>query len=254
MQFSSSNTNWIWGMKSGSSLDTDSQSAGISEHDHNGYGTVAFDSTAQGGTGANPFLAAGSTDGACSSAVTSATASSTAGSATTTSNSGFSSTDSSSPTITGEGPAQTGESGQIKRDLEAKSLLIARGLAARGLTAEAIVKRATTTCTTSGSSGTLGTSNSGTANSGTSSGVTTGSSSVSRSSLVTIHGILAGFIFTLLFPFGGIMIRILSFKSLLWAHGILQIIGYIGYIVAMGLGIYIATHPSFVSRLSHIYV
>jgi hypothetical protein len=120
-------------------------------------------------------------------------------------------------------------------------------VALKEFTAEEIMKSATTDCSTSSilvTSGALTT-----LSSGTSSGVTTGSVGVSKSTLVTIHGILAGFIFALLFTFRGVMIRMLSFKSFLWAHGILQIIEYIDYLIVMGLEVYIALHLSFVRSL-----
>lgn len=248
MNFSSASTDWIWGYKTGSPLNTDSQSASISQHDKRGYGSVTFDSTAQGGTGANPFLSSGAAASACSLSVTGAASSSTISNvaATTTLSSELSATASSASTQTGqEHPDQTPDDSKAKRSMEAEFFLVARGLAAQGLTAEAIIKRAITDCLTSigpvtGSSGS-------TSNTGTSSGVATGSKGASTGSLITVHGILAGFIFTVLFPFGGIMIRLLSFTSLPWAHGVLQITGYIGYIISMGLGVYIATQSSFVS-------
>jgi hypothetical protein len=56
MSFSSSKTTWIHAYKTGSSLDTDSQSATIQQHSQNGMGTFSFDASAQGGTDSNPFL------------------------------------------------------------------------------------------------------------------------------------------------------------------------------------------------------
>lgn len=244
MTFSSSSTDWIWAYKTGSPLNTDSQSASISQHDNRGYGSVKFDSTAQGDLGTNPFLSIGAAASACSSsaAVAATPSASTMGLTPTTSSSGSAAMDSSAPTQTGYyRPHDTGEVNKAKRSIEAKAFLIARELATHGLTAEAIVKRVPTDCVSAIGPVTAP---------GRSSGVTTGSKGVSTGSLITIHGILAGFIFTVLFPFGGIMIRLLGFQGLLWAHGILQIVGYIGYIVSMGLGAYTATRPYFVNALT----
>jgi hypothetical protein len=155
MTFSSSSTSWIYAYKSGSSLNTDSQSASITQHAQNGYGTFEFDSTAQGGTDSNPFL-------------------------------------------------------------------------------------------TSSDSTTNTTSSSDT----TSSTISASSSGSNRNRLITIHAALACVAFVIVFPFGGIMIRALSFPGLLWAHGILQILGYLMYIGAVGLGVYIAKNPNSVSSFS----
>lgn len=65
--------------------------------------------------------------------------------------------------------------------------------------------------------------------------------------MLVAHAVLACLAFGLVFPLGGIMIHIMSFKSLLWTHGILQVFGFITYSIAFGFGLQIALHPNSVS-------
>lgn len=60
--------------------------------------------------------------------------------------------------------------------------------------------------------------------------------------MVAAHAIMATMAFGLVFPSGGILIRIASFPKLWLAHGILQLFGYILYIAAFALGVYMASH------------
>ncbi|KAF2717471.1 iron reductase domain protein [Polychaeton citri CBS 116435] len=55
------------------------------------------------------------------------------------------------------------------------------------------------------------------------------------------HGVLASLAFVLLFPIGGILIRVASFTGCIWVHAAIQAIAYLIYIAAFGLGIYMAT-------------
>jgi hypothetical protein len=52
------------------------------------------------------------------------------------------------------------------------------------------------------------------------------------------HGALAGLAFIAILPLGAILVRLTSLGA--WIHGGLQIVGYIIFIAAAGLGIYIA--------------
>jgi hypothetical protein len=54
----------------------------------------------------------------------------------------------------------------------------------------------------------------------------------------TAHGALAGLVFIAILPLGAILVRLTSLGA--WIHGGLQIVGYILFIAAAGLGIYIA--------------
>jgi len=60
--------------------------------------------------------------------------------------------------------------------------------------------------------------------------------------ILTAHAVLAALAFVVLFPTGGILIRVASFPGLWIAHGLFQIFAYVVYIAAFGLGIYMATN------------
>ncbi|KAK4506790.1 hypothetical protein PRZ48_000523 [Zasmidium cellare] len=63
--------------------------------------------------------------------------------------------------------------------------------------------------------------------------------------VVTAHAVLACLAFAFLFPVGGIMIRLASFRGVWFVHGIFQIVAYIFYIAAFGLGIYMINSSPF---------
>lgn len=60
--------------------------------------------------------------------------------------------------------------------------------------------------------------------------------------IITAHAICATVAFGILFPSGGIMIRILSFRGLWLVHGLFQILAYVIYIAAFAMGVWMATH------------
>ena len=57
------------------------------------------------------------------------------------------------------------------------------------------------------------------------------------------HGTIMGLAFALFFPIGGIIIRVLSFRGLIWVHAGLQTLTYTLVLAGMGLGVYIARKP-----------
>jgi len=59
---------------------------------------------------------------------------------------------------------------------------------------------------------------------------------------VLAHAILACVAFVFFFPVGGIMIRLASFRGLWLVHGLFQVFGYLLYIAAFALGIYMAAN------------
>lgn len=215
MDLKSSSTEWIWAYQSGGALNTNSQSATISKHDS--YGTLAFDSVAQGGSDVNPFLSANGTDTfihACSSLSSSGSSATTVASSRAHGHgSGNEGSNSDAfPTATVEYKSEATGSLKFKRSSDK-------------FTAEMLVKRATS----SSACGSLDSSSSGVVVGG---GV--------NSDLMAVHGIFAAGVFCIVFPVGGIIIRLLSFTGLLWAHGILQAIGYVVYFCSMALGVYLA--------------
>ena len=56
------------------------------------------------------------------------------------------------------------------------------------------------------------------------------------------------FTFVILFPLGALLIRLASFKSLVWVHAAVQGFGYISAFTGLALGIYIAMVPTFKVR------
>lgn len=57
------------------------------------------------------------------------------------------------------------------------------------------------------------------------------------------HGTIMGLAFALLFPIGGIIIRVLSFRGLIWVHAGLQMLSYTLALAGMGLGVFLALKP-----------
>jgi len=62
----------------------------------------------------------------------------------------------------------------------------------------------------------------------------------SQKMVLALHCIFALVVFCITFPIGGIMIRLMSFRGLLWLHGIWQSVSYIFFIISAGLGICMA--------------
>lgn len=58
--------------------------------------------------------------------------------------------------------------------------------------------------------------------------------------VVTAHAVLACLAFAFLFPVGGIMIRLASFRGVWLVHGLFQMVAYLCYIAAFALGIYVS--------------
>lgn len=69
---------------------------------------------------------------------------------------------------------------------------------------------------------------------------------------VITHGTVMGFAFAFLFPLGAILIRVASFRGLIWVHAAIQSLAYALALAGLGLGIYIAIYPeSQVCQLFH---
>ncbi|KXL48823.1 hypothetical protein M433DRAFT_376390 [Acidomyces richmondensis BFW] len=59
--------------------------------------------------------------------------------------------------------------------------------------------------------------------------------------IVTAHAVLATVAFGLLFPVGGIVVRLASFPGLWWVHGVFQLFGYLLFVAAAVAGLFLAT-------------
>jgi len=62
------------------------------------------------------------------------------------------------------------------------------------------------------------------------------------------HGIIAGLAFVILFPLGAIAIRLFSFPGLVAFHAACQCLGYLFFVVAFGLGVYIANKMKYINQ------
>ncbi len=81
--------------------------------------------------------------------------------------------------------------------------------------------------------------------------ITNDGSSLSESQkhrLVLAHGVLACLAFVAIFPIGGILIRVADFTGLVWIHAALQLVGYLFYIIAFGMGVYLANQLDYMSK------
>ncbi|OQO03710.1 hypothetical protein B0A48_10375 [Cryoendolithus antarcticus] len=62
------------------------------------------------------------------------------------------------------------------------------------------------------------------------------------STIITAHAVLGSLAFVLFFPLGGILIRVASFPKLWLAHAGLQIVAWIFYIIAFGIGVWMTVN------------
>jgi len=167
MDFTDTASSWLWAIKDGSPLDSDSQSAQFTQHDTSGTFNVNLKKAA-GGSSSNPFQT-------------------TSGSTST--------TPSSSSPISSTSGSNSAGSGDDD------------------------------------------------------SGATAGYSSSSPSSTMIIaHGVLMSLAFLILFPFGAMSLRLLSFPGLVWLHAGTQLLAYTVAIAGMGLGIYIALYANLLNE------
>lgn len=65
-----------------------------------------------------------------------------------------------------------------------------------------------------------------------------GGSNINAAAVLWCHGIFASAAFVLLFPLGGILIRVGNFPGLIWVHAGLQIFAWLLFVTAFGLGLY----------------
>ncbi|KAF2849280.1 iron reductase domain protein [Plenodomus tracheiphilus IPT5] len=65
-----------------------------------------------------------------------------------------------------------------------------------------------------------------------------GGSSVNTAAVLWCHGIFASIAFVLLFPLGGILIRVGNFPGLIWMHAGLQMFAWLLFVTSFGLGLY----------------
>ena len=69
---------------------------------------------------------------------------------------------------------------------------------------------------------------------------------------IVTHGVIMGLAFAVVFPLGAILIRVASFRGLVWVHAAVQATAYAMALAGLGLGIYIAVDPESQVRHCHL--
>ncbi|KAK3627544.1 hypothetical protein LTR56_019128 [Elasticomyces elasticus] len=81
---------------------------------------------------------------------------------------------------------------------------------------------------------------------------TTSSSSAggahSQTGMAQAHGAMASIAFVAIFPSGAILVRLASLPGLAWIHGGLQVFGYVVFVAAAGLGIFMASRDDYLQE------
>lgn len=254
MDFSSSSASWIHATASGSPIKSDSVDEDISQHGQD-YGSFNWDfSNAKGGTEVNPLLSASSTSGSSASGSSTATTGSgsptctVAASSTLASVTGTSGCPTAWPTefstawptarptwAAGCNPDGHGGRGPYGRDAWPTDAPWRNN-----------EKRDLPECK-DGESPTGG-SSSGSSSSQLSQNGRNGAFGANRDTILLAHGVMASLAFLGFFPIGGILIRAASFSGLVWVHAALQMIGFLVYIVAFGMGIWIAINGQYLTN------
>ncbi|KIW01114.1 uncharacterized protein PV09_07402 [Verruconis gallopava] len=210
----SSSASLIYAALSGSPLNDDSTSATISQHT-NTYGTMTMDMTqAKNSANDNPFVSSNGT-----------TATPTTGTSGTQSCVPISQVSGESNSDSGATPTGFGFFGG-SRPTGRPPWATGTGYP---------FKRADSTSSSACPSGYV--------LSGSSSGASfnnNGFNASQQKNMLMAHGIMAGLAFAVFFPFGAISIRLLSFPGLVWFHAAFQVFAYVFYIIAFGLGIWLA--------------
>ncbi|ORY06157.1 hypothetical protein BCR34DRAFT_626738 [Clohesyomyces aquaticus] len=237
--FTSGNGNWIWASKSGSPKNSDSQSANIAQHGDAAAFSWSY-ASAKGGNSVNPLVASGSTPSGTGttagggSGVTSCVPRPTTGS--------FQSA--AAATTSGAAATQTAGENENQSEDSHRPTGFPTNWASYG--------RPTAAPTGDDHGGGHGgrnkrqeinycDSNSPTNNNGNGFTPLSASSGPARTKKMLIaHGTMAALAFVIFFPAGSIVIRLASFPGVIWLHAAFQVFAYLVYIVAFGLGVYIA--------------
>lgn len=263
MDFSSDSSQWIHAYKKGEALNTDDLEASISQHDVASPFSWSI-ASAKGGDSLNPFVASSGSSGSASGSGStslppctgSATATATLASLTATASE-------SGADVTGcptAYPTEFSSAWPTARPTWASSCFPS-GYGSWPTDApwrqggggnDNDKREETQACVNA--DGSISNPQSGDGSSSSSSasfennGVPFGGDYQKANNIILAHGVLASLAFVALFPTGGILIRIASFTGLIWVHAACQLLGYLIYIVALGLGIYYATQMNLIGN------
>jgi hypothetical protein len=234
---STSTSSWVFAANSNGPLKSDSTSENIDQHDADKYGSLALDETSgQGGPDSNPF-------------VTAAPAASVAPTASASSVS--SASPAAAPNVPGVNPPSNNTASSVApggalftQSVSVPSSTKACNPAATGGAAASNGGNGLVQVTATGALSPFQTSykraaDNGCSGAGSSQGFSQNGATLEQKTNMKrmAHGIMAGLTFAVLFPFGGIAIRLFSFSGLLWFHAGIQIIGSILFIAAFALGV-----------------
>ena len=252
MDFSSSSASWIYAWTSGSSLDTDELNANINRHEQ--ASSFDFDfSSARSTENDNPFVASTGTDSGSGSGTGTTDSGSVPASCTPIANSQSGSSGSSTESADSSSSTSSGSSSSSDNDSDDDD---SSGRPAWTYNEDGSDRRppwwndddnddnnsklrrrqSSNACP----AGYAPISASG----GGSSGPPSGTAS---NTMILAHAVLACLAFVAIFPTGGILIRVASFPSLVWVHAAIQVLAYVLYIAAFGIGVWMATNMGYIT-------
>lgn len=250
MDFSSTSSSWIYALRSGSALDSDELDENISQHNSARSFTWEL-AAATGGDGTDPFASASGSGSATDLSDTDTVSCTPIASATSGVSNSPTDDDSASGRPTDapwdddrwdddrwggesreDAPWNDGERGPWNDHNRSK-------------------RQSSNSCP-EGQEPVSSTLNGGNGDS-SDGGVAFSNGTVPSRSILVAHGVIASLAFVLLFPVGGILIRLFSFRGLIWVHAGLQAVTYVLYIVAFGLGIYMANTYNLMDR-AHVRI
>ena len=226
MDLTASSFGFIFAAKSGSELNSDSLSETITQHT-NTYGTFSFSSSAKGGSDANPFVAGSSSSGSSTSTVTSSNPTATASSGGSRTSACTQGAKGGTQTSNGDSSTTTTGGYGFPFGTSAPSGFFGHSFPTGGFGK----RDADDDCDDNELSDL--------------------SASYSKQQRILVaHGVLAALAFLILFPFGAISIRLMSFPNLVAFHAVFQGLSYLVYLVAFGMGVWMASQLGYVSSSS----
>ena len=272
MDFSSSSSSWIYGYLSGSPLDSDSQEESISQH--GGASSFTWDlSVARSSTDGNPFIS-GSGAGNSSPTESSATGTGSPASSVSCTPISESLTEPSGTGCPTAWPTEFSTAWPTARPAWASSCF-ASGHPAwptdapwnhddgdgdrgpwdddHGPWNHHDKRQSDNGCPSGYAPVGCGSSGVGSGSSGSGASFQNQGNAFTRMSpekqnmMVTAHGALAALAFVAFFPIGGILIRLASFTGLVWVHALIQVVAYLIYIAAFGIGVWMASNMQYLS-------
>lgn len=237
MDFKLFPTQWIWGSLAGSPLNTDDVSSQISVHSD--FGSFSFDEKAKDSDNDNPFALPPPPNSNCSSAASMTPTSTTTISLTVTSTTTMT-MDTSSPL-----PTDSPSSRRVRRDSNPTAEQMVRqamGLSPNRASPWFSCSGSTNATTTIIAKTTATISPNDPMQAAYLAGGLT--KQQQRNMILSAHAVFACFTFVIFLPLGGIAIRMIQTKicPTLKLHIGLQIAAYVSYVIATGVGIWLALH------------